>query len=79
MAGKDFIINYVNRSLAENGLNEQTVIYRITARSMRMERRYYIDNLRWMASLLLFPFHAAPQQIVRLSFFEENTCSSYLQ
>ncbi|MCI9306407.1 MAG: acyltransferase family protein [Lachnospiraceae bacterium] len=24
-----------------------------------MERRYYIDNLRWMASLLLFPFHAA--------------------
>ena len=24
-----------------------------------MERKYYIDNLRWMASLLLFPFHAA--------------------
>ena len=24
-----------------------------------MERRYYIDNLRWMAVLLLFPFHAA--------------------
>lgn len=24
-----------------------------------MERKYYIDNLRWMAILLLFPFHAA--------------------
>ena len=24
-----------------------------------MERRYYIDNLRWMLILLLFPFHAA--------------------
>lgn len=23
-----------------------------------MERKYYIDNLRWMAILLLFPFHA---------------------
>ncbi len=23
------------------------------------ERKYYIDNLRWMAILLLFPFHAA--------------------
>lgn len=29
------------------------------ARSMRMERKYYIDNLRWLAILLLFPFHAA--------------------
>ena len=28
-------------------------------RSMTMERKYYIDNLRWMAVLLLFPFHAA--------------------
>ncbi len=26
---------------------------------MTMERKYYIDNLRWMAILLLFPFHAA--------------------
>lgn len=24
-----------------------------------MERKYYIDNLRWLAILLLFPFHAA--------------------
>lgn len=24
-----------------------------------MERKYYLDNLRWMAILLLFPFHAA--------------------
>ncbi len=24
-----------------------------------MERKHYIDNLRWMAILLLFPFHAA--------------------
>lgn len=24
-----------------------------------MERKYFIDNLRWMAILLLFPFHAA--------------------
>ena len=24
-----------------------------------MERKYYIDNLRWMAILLLFPFHTA--------------------
>lgn len=24
-----------------------------------MERRYYIDNLRWLLILLLFPFHAA--------------------
>ena len=24
-----------------------------------MERKYYVDNLRWMAILLLFPFHAA--------------------
>ena len=23
-----------------------------------MNRKYYIDNLRWMAILLLFPFHA---------------------
>lgn len=26
---------------------------------MTIERKYYIDNLRWMAILLLFPFHAA--------------------
>ncbi len=26
---------------------------------MTTERKYYIDNLRWMAILLLFPFHAA--------------------
>ncbi len=26
---------------------------------MTPERKYYIDNLRWMAILLLFPFHAA--------------------
>ena len=26
---------------------------------MTSERKYYIDNLRWMAILLLFPFHAA--------------------
>lgn len=26
---------------------------------MLMERKYYIDNLRWLAILLLFPFHAA--------------------
>lgn len=51
MAGKYFIIKYVNRSLSENGLNEQIVIYRVTARSMRMERKYYIDNLRWLAIL----------------------------
>lgn len=24
-----------------------------------MERKYFIDNLRWMAILLLFPFHAS--------------------
>ena len=24
-----------------------------------MGRNYYIDNLRWLAILLLFPFHAA--------------------
>lgn len=24
-----------------------------------MERKHYIDNLRWMAILLLFPFHTA--------------------
>ena len=54
MAGKYFIIKYVNWSLSENGLNEQIVIYRVTARSMRMERKYYIDNLRWLAILMLF-------------------------
>ncbi len=26
---------------------------------MTIDRKYYIDNLRWMAILLLFPFHAA--------------------
>ncbi len=26
---------------------------------MPTDRKYYIDNLRWMAILLLFPFHAA--------------------
>lgn len=26
---------------------------------MTIERKYYIDNLRWIAILLLFPFHAA--------------------
>ncbi len=26
---------------------------------MTAQRKYYIDNLRWMAILLLFPFHAA--------------------
>lgn len=26
---------------------------------MTMERKYYIDDLRWMAILLLFPFHAS--------------------
>ncbi len=26
---------------------------------MATERKYYLDNLRWMAILLLFPFHAA--------------------
>jgi len=24
-----------------------------------MEKKYFIDNLRWMAILLLFPFHAS--------------------
>lgn len=26
---------------------------------MEMERKYFVDRLRWMAILLLFPFHAA--------------------
>ena len=26
---------------------------------IQLERKYYIDNLRWLAILLLFPFHAA--------------------
>lgn len=43
----------------ENWLKEQIGICKITARSMRMERKYYIDNLRWLAILLLIPFHAA--------------------
>lgn len=53
MAGKYFIIKYVNRSLSENGLNEQIVIYRVTARSMRMERKYYIDNCNYSAPRLV--------------------------
>lgn len=55
----DIMDNKINRDLSYNCLKEQIGIFRITARSMRMERKYYIDNLRWLAILLLFPFHAA--------------------
>ena len=53
------IIKWVIMKNSQKCLKEQIGICRITARSMRMKRKYYIDNLRWLAILLLFPFHAA--------------------
>lgn len=49
------IICYRNTSVKREKIN----VYKFTARIMTMERKYYIDNLRWLMILLLFPFHAA--------------------